>query len=89
MKLISFIRRFRTEGEYVTELMKEIERTELDLIKSRTDEQSNLIMFYKNRSEDSMRKSIEFEKKYVELNEQKTQVERDFEAMNSKLNQKR
>lgn len=69
--------------------MKEIERTELDLIKSRTDEQSNLIMFYKNRSEDSMRKSIEFEKKYVELNEQKTQVERDFESMNSKLNQKR
>lgn len=69
--------------------MKEIEKTELELIKSRTDEQSNLIMFYKNRSEDSMRKSIEFEKKYAELNEQKAQVERDFESMNSKLNQKR
>ncbi len=56
---------------------------------SRTNEQSNLIAFYKKRADDGMRKSSNFEKMNQDLMEQKCQLERDFDNLNDKFSRKK
>ncbi len=82
-------RKFRSEAEFVNEMIREVEKTEGDVIKSRTTEQANLVAFYKNRGDESVRKSVHFEKLNQELIEQKEQIERDFENLNNKYNKKK
>lgn len=82
-------RKFRNEAEFVNEMIREAEKTEIDVIKSRTDEQANLVAFYKNRGDESVRKSVYLEKLNQDLKEQKEQTERDFENLNIKYNKKK
>lgn len=73
----------------MNELIRDIEKSEVELMTSRADEQSNLIAFYKNRADDGMRKSANFEKMNQDLMEQKIQLERDFDNLNGKFSKKR
>lgn len=85
----NFGRKYRSETEFANELIRDVEKTEVDIMNSRADEQANLIAFYKNRSDDCMRKSVNVEKLNQELIEQKDQLERDLENLNAKFNKKR
>jgi hypothetical protein len=82
-------KRYRSEAYFVDALARELERTDVEVMRSRTDEQSSLILFYKNRGDEHIRKLANLEKLNQDLLEQKEQLEKDFANLNSKLSKKK
>ena len=65
------------------------EQSKVEIMRSRNDEQSDLILFYKNRGDTNMHKAVQLEKLNQDLTEQKEQLEKDYESLSNRSGKKK
>ncbi len=67
------------EAEIIDDSVKKITEIENEMMKGRLDEQSNLIVFYKNRSEESQEKYLSLEKLIQDQQKDKERLGKEYD----------
>lgn len=72
----------RVECNIIDQWATYMAKTDYDIMKTRIEEQTSLISYYKNRGDDYLNKILNIEKENVEILEERRKFEQDYNKLN-------
>ena len=74
------------EGQLIDNAWKRIEKSQIDLLNARLEEQTNNMNFYKSRGDDFMKRIKNLEKTNLELTDRKEYLAERYDSLNNTNN---